>query len=365
MWQVPILSALAALVCAGAGPAGGASAAWNGWLNDSRVPMAPELLLDVKLLRLLDQLHSTRSVTRAAQALGQSQPTVSIWLAQLRKQLDDPLFVRTPQGMLPTPRADALIGTVREVLAGLERLGKAATPFDPSTTRRRFRICMTDASHVTLLPQLLSHVRAVAPGAALEAGRIDSDLARALQAGEADLALGLLPWLEAGFYQQTLYAQDWVCLANAQHPRIPDASAQHWNLERYQAESHIAISAGTGHQLLDEAISAQHVMREVRLELPGFLGLSAILSCTDLIATLPRHTGETLARAGGLKGAALPVQDRGLHGQAALACSVPPRQRQPLAARRLRRVVHALDWPSRKDRRGRTRGQGPPEPTGL
>lgn len=112
--------------------------------------MAPELLLDVKLLRLLDQLHSTRSVTRAAEALGQSQPTVSIWLAQLRKQLDDPLVVRTPQGMMPTPRTDALIGTVREVLAGLERLGEAAAPFDPSGTRRRFRICMTDASHVTL-----------------------------------------------------------------------------------------------------------------------------------------------------------------------------------------------------------------------
>ena len=75
--------------------------------------MSTDLFVDVKLLRLLDQLHTTRSVTRAAEALGLSQPTISIWLGQLRKQLNDPLFVRTAQGMLPTPRADALMGTVR------------------------------------------------------------------------------------------------------------------------------------------------------------------------------------------------------------------------------------------------------------
>ncbi|WP_332776611.1 LysR family transcriptional regulator [Polaromonas sp.] len=259
-------------------------------------------LLDIKLLRLLDQLYTTRSVTRSAEALGQSQPTVSIWLARLRKQLNDPLFVRTAEGMLPTPRTDALMGTVREVLGGLQRLAESGVEFDPPTARRRFRICMTDASHITLLPRLLSHVRAVAPGVALEAGRIDGDLARALQAGEADLALGYLPWLDAGFYQQTLYGQDWICLANARHPRVVSESGDDWNLDVYQAEAHIAISSGTGYQLLDSALASHQVSRRVLLELPGFLGLSAILSTTDLIATLPRHIGETLARSTGSSG---------------------------------------------------------------
>jgi DNA-binding transcriptional LysR family regulator len=257
--------------------------------------------LDVKLLRLLDQLYATRSVTRSAEALEQSQPTVSIWLARLRKQLNDPLFVRTAEGMLPTPRADALIATVREVLAGLQRLSESAAAFDPSTAQRRFRICMTDASHITLLPRLLSHVRAVAPGVALEAGRIDAELAQALQAGEADLAIGYLPWLDTGFYQQTLYAQDWICLTNTRHPRVGSDLATDWNLGVYQAEAHIAISSGTGHQLLDNALASQHITRRVLLELPGFLGLSAILSTTDLVATLPRHIGETLARTAGLR----------------------------------------------------------------
>ena len=258
-------------------------------------------LLDIKLLRLLDQLYTTRSVTRSAEALGQSQPTVSIWLGKLRQQLGDPLFVRTPEGMLPTPRTDALMGTVREVLAGLLRLSQTPAPFEAATAQRRFSICMTDASHITLLPRLLSHVRALAPGVRLAASGIDNHLAQALQTGEADLALGFLPWLDAGFYQQTLYAQDWICLANAQHPRVIDATPAHWNLAVYQAEAHIGISAGTGYQLLDTAVAAQHLTRNIRLELPGFLGLAAILSTCDLIATLPRHIGETLARAAGLQ----------------------------------------------------------------
>ena len=203
-------------------------------------------LLDAKLLQLLDLLYATRSVTRAAESLGQSQPTVSVWLGKLREQLGDPLFVRTSAGMQPTPRTDALIGTVREVLEGLRRLSESQTPFDPARAQRRFSICMTDASHITLLPKLLTHVRALAPGVVLNASRIGENLATALENGEADLALGFLPRLDAGFYQQTLYDQDWICLANSRHPRVTDAFPAHWNLSVYQAEAHIAISSGTG-----------------------------------------------------------------------------------------------------------------------
>lgn len=258
-------------------------------------------LLDIKLLRLLDQLYTTHSVTRSAEALDQSQPTVSIWLGRLRQQLNDPLFVRTAEGMLPTPRADALISTVREVLAGLQRLSQSDAVFDASTVQRRFAICMTDASHITLLPRLLAHVRAVAPGVSLQASRIDGNLAQALQGGDADLAVGFLPWLDAGFYQQTMYAQDWICLANAEHPRVRDDTPAHWNLAVYQTEAHIGISSGTGYQLLDSTVAAHKLTRHIHLELPGFLGLAAILSTSDLIATLPRHIGETLSRSAGLR----------------------------------------------------------------
>lgn len=261
-----------------------------------------QALLDVKLLRLFELLHGTRSVTRAAEQLGQSQPTVSIWLGRLRRELHDPLFVRTPAGMQPTPRADALIPVVRQALQSLRQLSTTDVQFDAATTTRRFRICMTDASHITLLPQILAHVRALAPQASLVAARIDAETGQALQNGEADLAIGLVPWLESGFYQQTLFPQDWVCLANRAHPRIGAS----FSLRAYKDEGHVAISAGTGAELLEGALTRQRIRRRVMLELPGFLGLAAIISTTDLVATLPRHIGETLARAGGLRVMACP-----------------------------------------------------------
>jgi DNA-binding transcriptional LysR family regulator len=248
-------------------------------------------LLDVKLLRLLDLLHATRSVTRAAEQLGQSQPTVSIWLGRLRRELRDPLFVRTPEGMQPTPRAEALMPTVRAALDALRLLSAPEQAFDPARTERRFRICMTDASHVTLLPRLLGRLRAAAPGLRLDAARIDAGTGRLLQSGDAELALGYIPDLEAGFYQQALYAQDWVCLTNPGHPRI----RQSLSLRQYGEEGHVGIPSGTGHRLLDAALDQAGVERRVMLELPGFLGLAAVVSATDLIATVPRHIGETLA----------------------------------------------------------------------
>ncbi|MDQ7745763.1 LysR family transcriptional regulator [Hydrogenophaga pseudoflava] len=262
------------------------------------------VLQDPKLLRLLDAMVSTGSVTRAAEQLGLSQPTVSIGLGRLRTQLGDPLFVRTPQGMQPTPRTEALIGTVREVLDGLRRLSESEARFDPATARRSFRIYMTDASHITLLPRLFTHVRALAPGVQLEAAGIGPEMAHALQAGHADLALGLIPGLEAGFYQQALFDQDWVCLAHPHHPRL---RTHRFSLRQYSQEAHVGIVSGTGQQLLEAAVKAQAVHRNVVLRLPGFLGLSAILSTTDLVATLPRHIGETLARVGGLRVLPCPV----------------------------------------------------------
>jgi DNA-binding transcriptional LysR family regulator len=264
------------------------------------MPTADDPLHDPKLLRLLDVLQRTRSVTQAAALLGQSQPTLSIWLAKLRQRLGDPLFVRTPAGMLPTPRAQALMGPVREALDALQRLSTRDAPFDPVSAERSFRICMTDASHITLLPPLLAHVRALAPRAKLVAARIDEHTAEALRSGAADLALGYTPWLEAGFYQQALYAQDWVCLANARHPRLSLSGRKKLTRRLYEAEGHVGITGGTGGELLAHALKRARIERKVMLELPGFLGLGAIVASTDLIATLPRQIGEALAASAGL-----------------------------------------------------------------
>ncbi|PVZ20443.1 MULTISPECIES: LysR family transcriptional regulator [unclassified Pseudomonas] len=260
-------------------------------------------LIDLKLLRLFDTLYECRSVSRCAQQLEQSQPTISIWLARLREQLGDALFVRTHTGMQPTPRADELIGTCRDALALIRQMATTEAAFDPSRAVRTFRICMTDASHATLLPALFAQVSAAAPHVNLEAIRIDHLTFDKLQSGEADLALGYLPELESGFYQQTLYQQNWLCLVRQGHPQWQGALSA----EQYAQAQHVVTAPGQGHQRLEHALREQGIERTVRVRLPGFLGLPALLLASDLIATVPELIGRTLARSVGLQALPCPI----------------------------------------------------------
>ena len=258
--------------------------------------------LDVKWLRLFEQIHETRSVTRAAEALGQIQPTVSIWLGKLRERLGDPLFVRTADGMLPTPRAQVLVAPVREALRALREIAEPPAAFDPRSSTRPWRICMTDASHATVLPRLLATLRAHAPRAPVTAVRIDGETAAALQSGAADIAVGYIPGLDTGFYQQALFTQDWICLAGPGNTRIGATLT----LRGYREGQHVATAGGTGAADLEAALARARVTRQVMLNLPGFLGLAATVSASDLVATLPRQIGELLARNAGLRVLACP-----------------------------------------------------------
>ena len=267
-------------------------------------PSAQDALgeLDVRWLRLFEQIHVTRSVTRSAELLGQSQPTVSIWLGKLRERLGDALFVRTADGMLPTPRAQALAAPVREALRALGEIAAPQAPFDPATSTRPWRICMTVARHATVLPRLLAHLRARAPHAPVTAIRIDDDTGAALQSGAADIAVGYIPGLDTGFYQQALFTQDWICLAGPSNTRIGATLS----LRGYREADHVVTQAGTGAADLEAALARARVERRVMLSLPGFLGLAAIVSASDLVATLPRTIGELLARNAGLRVLACP-----------------------------------------------------------
>ena len=260
-------------------------------------PLLGSVPRDARMLVLFDEIYRTQSITRAAERLELSQPTASIWLSKLRREWRDPLFVRTSTGMHPTPRADALIGPAREALALLRRLSASLPGFDPAATHRTFRICMTDASHITLLPRLLAHVRAIGPHIQLNVVPISAATGHDLETGDADLALGFIQGLEAGFHEQRLYAQDFVCLVNAQHPRIGEV----FTARAYKEEAHIGILSSTSYPMLQSTLKRHGVERRLQLELPGFLGLAAIVAATDLIATVPRTIGETLARMGPIK----------------------------------------------------------------
>lgn len=246
---------------------------------------------DLRLLQVFEAIHKTRSVSRAADALELGQPAVSIALGKLREHFSDPLFVRTSGGMEPTPLAEELLQPIRKALDALEAAFGHRSVFDPATSIRRFRIAMTDITHPVLLPRLWRALRAVAPGVRIDIAPLGDDTGRELESGEADLAVGFIPALEAGFYQQALFRQNYVCLASADHPRI------HGGLTRaqFEAEDHAVFRAtGTGHHVIEQEIARLGIERRIVLDIPNFLGAAFIVEHTDLLMTVPRRLGELL-----------------------------------------------------------------------
>jgi DNA-binding transcriptional LysR family regulator len=249
--------------------------------------------LDLDWISVFDEVYQSGSVSKAAERLGVAQSAASTALNKLRRHFDDRLFTRTAQGMLPTPRAQELYPALREVLAQLEIARGSRVAFDAATAQRSFRICLTDISEVVLLPALLGHLRQAAPGVRIETEIVSTASARRLEDGEVDLAVGFMPQLDAGFYQQTLFKQNFVCLVAKEHPRITGARM---TVKRFSSEAHAVVaSSGTGHAIVDKTIAKQRIDRRVVAHLSSFLGVARIVARTELLVIVPRVLGEVLA----------------------------------------------------------------------
>jgi DNA-binding transcriptional LysR family regulator len=249
--------------------------------------------LDIDWLKVFVEVYKTHSVSLAAERLGLAQANASVALNKLRTHFGDRLFARTSRGMEPTPYAAQIYPEVMETVERLARLAGARAGFDAATAQRRFRICMTDISEVVVLPTLVNHLQRVAPGVLIEAERIATDTPRRLESGEIDLAVGFMPHLEAGFYQQVLFQQDFVCLAARKHPRVrkaPDRAA-------FLAEGHVVVTtSGTGHAIVDKVMAQHGLERRVVLRVPSFLGVARLVARTELLVIVPRRLGEALAQ---------------------------------------------------------------------
>jgi DNA-binding transcriptional LysR family regulator len=246
---------------------------------------------DIELLLIFDEIYKTRNVTRAADNLGLPQSTVSLGLGKLRDHFNDRLFSRTAKGMEPTPRAENAIEDVRRALQALQHALADEPVFDPAGSTREFRICMTDISEIVLVPRLLNHLRQVGPGIRVDISKITPDSPQDLADGTVDLAVGFMPHLEAGFYQQVLFDQHFVCLVSNRHPRVQDSLS----LEALQAEDHVLVrSSGTGHAIVDKTLEREGVVRRVQLQLPSFLGVARIVAETELLAIVPYRYGAAM-----------------------------------------------------------------------
>jgi DNA-binding transcriptional LysR family regulator len=254
--------------------------------------------MDLKLLAVFDEVYKTRSITRAGENLGVAQSSVSISLGRLRRHFGDPLFVRTSDGMQPTPHAMSLVAPVRQALELLRGITRQQALFDPAKAQQTFRICMTDITHLVLLPALINHLRDVAAGIKVEITNISGQTPKMLESGEADLAVGFMPLLEAGFYQQKLFEQDFSCVVRSDHPRVRSRLTR----ASFERENHVLVTAaGTGQNLVEEALERLGVHRNVALRLPNYLGIGSLVASTDLMVTVPRRVAETLVRIADVK----------------------------------------------------------------
>ena len=261
--------------------------------------------IDIRLLSVFDEIYKTRSVTAAAAALDLGQPAVSVALGKLRQQFGDPLFVRTTQGMEPTPFGEGLVRPVRAALESLDQVMGHRNVFDPASSARTFRICMTDISQLVLLPKLWKTLRQQAPNIHIEILPLTTDIARLLESGEADLALGFMPQLEAGFYQNRLFNQTFVCMVSAHHPRIRDELT----LQHFATEDHAVISSsGAAPLLIDQEIARLGLKRRITLKIPNFIGAALVVEHTDLIITIPERLGQVLHGRGALRTFPVPFQ---------------------------------------------------------
>jgi DNA-binding transcriptional LysR family regulator len=252
---------------------------------------------DLNLLVLFEAVLEERHVGRAAERLKLSPSAISHGLGRLRRLLRDPLFLRTPKGVVPTARATELAEPVADILARVRKVVATAEPFDPATSTRRFIIGAPDGAAAVFLPPLLDRLTRLAPRLDISVrqllpqrrggarGRAWDHALVELEARAMDVAVVPLEDIPARFARRMLYEEDFVIVTRAGHPFADDPS-----LERYCGARHLVVShAGDSHGFVDEILAKRGLARRTAVTVPNFMMALAIVAETDLIAALPRR----------------------------------------------------------------------------
>lgn len=251
--------------------------------------------VDLNLLVVFEAMMDERSVSLAAKRVGLSQPALSNALARLRRTFDDPLFVRGPRGMMPTPFAQSLITPVRAALTQLRVALEPQAAFSPTHSERVFRVLTSDYAEITLLAALAGKLRSAAPAVQIRSHRAPSVFeppsAHAL-AESYELAIGFFPdalTLKPGMHSELLWEENNVCIASAKHPAIRGRLT----LRQYAEAAHVAVFyKATGAGIIDTLLAQKGHVRRTTVTVPHFTSVPFIVAGSDLIATVP----ERLAR---------------------------------------------------------------------
>jgi DNA-binding transcriptional LysR family regulator len=263
---------------------------------------------DLNLLLAFDVLMQERNVTRASERMFVTQSAMSHTLHRLRQQLDDPLLVKTPNGMQPTERALALVTPVRNLLLEMDRLLEPPQAFDPATSQRRFTIAATDYMEFLLLPHLTRLIEQAAPGVDIHVKRTESTFpVTQLENGSLDVVLGFASILEppAQLNYAHLFVDQMACVVREDHPTIDAVPS----LQDYLAAAHMLISR-TGSQagLIDEKLAELGLERRINLIVPHFLSAPLIVAETDMILSLPYRLAAQFSKLVALKILPVPLE---------------------------------------------------------
>jgi DNA-binding transcriptional LysR family regulator len=241
---------------------------------------------DLNLLPIVIALYDELSVSRAARGLGMSQPAVSKALRRLRDTFDDPLFVRGPSGIVPTPRAHAIVRAARPHLLHLQEDLLKGERFDPATSTRPIVLGLSDIAEMAFLPSILDHFRVHAPRSPVRTATVaDVELAAGLEKGDVEVAAGYFPALaQRNFRQRRLSKHGFACLMRTKHPLW----RSRLSVSAYLAADHIVIRReGRSQELVERFIERRKMRRKVAMYTSNVLSVPFIVMDTELVATLP------------------------------------------------------------------------------
>jgi len=264
---------------------------------------------DLNLLVVFDAVMQDRSVTRAGQRIGLSQPAMSHALNRLRGLLKDELFVRTPTGMRPTPHAEQLAALLGQTLRELQRALQPEA-FVPATADRRFTLAINNYAAVVVAPPLVTAVSTAAPSVQLDlrpSGTLD--IMECLDRGDLDLAIGSLDSFGERFACTQLLEDEFVMVMRRRHP----AGRRALSAKVLAGLTHLDISSsGENTDFLDAWLTERGLTRRIALRAP-YLSARAILSRSDLAATLSRRIAQEFVRTDRLQIHELPLKSPVVH----------------------------------------------------
>jgi len=259
--------------------------------------------VDLNLFIVFDAIYTEANLTRAGQIVGITQPAVSNALSRLRETFNDPLFVRTAQGMVPTPMAQNIIGPVRNALQLLRVSVQESRIFNPLQANKTFRISMTDLIEAVILPPLFQRLRRQAPAVQIESFLAKRrETTKELAAGRIDFAVDAPLNTDPQVRHVKLLEDRYVCAMRKGHPLAKDKIS----LDDYLSLTHIHISSRrSGLGLVDLALGKMGIQRKIALRSQHYLMASQVMQQTDMAMTVP----ESFAHRHGLHAVELPVND--------------------------------------------------------